>query len=638
MSLSSTTNSNDHQDEAVRDGLIVAPDTLPGPLSYGLAILVVLLFCVLTFGTGVVDTLWPLPEPKLIGIEAQKAQAAQENARFLDGSLARLIEDRWKRRSRVRGVVGAPYAYYLYRWLNEGSSDLIIGKDGWLFLKERVYPRADSDESIALLGASRAACLQRRFAKRGCRLITIPIPRKSVIAAKYLPRGVLARPRIDSLLVRYAWDLDVECIDLVGPLMDTETIDNYYQWDSHWSHLGQRRSAYECCRQSGLLVDEKDSPFKLYDALDPAHVGRDLLASNGITGEYFSREVFESKVEHFTAVVGQVGPNKSWWILNKDERGLERVVCGTSFTDDRSFWQFLSFYGGKQVENASLPGSRPETVMREFLKRRLESLPRVLFWEMPNHYLTGPGGGRLSHFYSVYRRLIPKSVCPLPQASSKSTYRGSPGKKIATSTWKVMAEWNQSPLPHDGTGTVLLAIRGRGKGLRFAIKTGKKTTILNNVSLNAGAILFPLLAGLEENGIEVSVRSESGAAENWELAEVTLVADGDLNAALRWQRGKVERTTAGDYRQMITFGEDTFDGPSIVLLQMEGSPKALELIFRGQADEILKTWSLVSPNYEGEILIDVPWARERGFKFIEARWRGRKESGIQDLKWMPLAD
>src|SRR5262245_16454142 len=126
MSRSSTSSS---------DLPVTTPEgTLHVPLDLGasprsLARFIVGLFLCVIVGTGLLDSVWPAPVPKPIGLEKQIDDARRARARWSNGSRMSLLEDDMQQRSRVRSWVRPPYTEFLYRGLHEANGDVIVGKD-----------------------------------------------------------------------------------------------------------------------------------------------------------------------------------------------------------------------------------------------------------------------------------------------------------------------------------------------------------------------------------------------------------------------------------------------------------------------------------------------------------------------------
>ena len=109
MSHSSTSNS-----ERAPDGLIVIDEQESARGLAGVtAWFVIGVFVFSIVGTLAADHFFRLPAPALAGEEKQQEEKRREEARVLDGSMAKLIERDLRIRSRVRAWINPPYSRFL---------------------------------------------------------------------------------------------------------------------------------------------------------------------------------------------------------------------------------------------------------------------------------------------------------------------------------------------------------------------------------------------------------------------------------------------------------------------------------------------------------------------------------------------
>ncbi|MCA9003319.1 MAG: hypothetical protein KDB61_15455, partial [Planctomycetes bacterium] len=206
------------QEHLTKDGLIapIAPPTNGRAQGWTMA-LTFLMFGIGILGTAAIDALAPVPPPKISGGEKAQEQRKREEANFWDGSLARLIEDDYRQRSRVRQVTSRPYANFLFRYLQETNSSVLMGSSGWMFITRRVSLPESPDDLGAKRAAAFEAAISRRLRSLGMRHVLMPIPRKSVVYGDKLPVGFDPHRAYDEAVVPAMRAKGIETIDLLAP-------------------------------------------------------------------------------------------------------------------------------------------------------------------------------------------------------------------------------------------------------------------------------------------------------------------------------------------------------------------------------------------------------------------------------------
>lgn len=349
---------------------------------------VLALFVVLLAGTGLVDGFWPLERPRLLGHELQQREKQRLAARLEDGSLARWIESEIRTRSRVRQNVLPGYALGLYQVLNEVRGDLLVGHDGWLFLRDRAQPSRQKPGPLLDRGLRKMTALADRLAGRGARLVILPIPRKSVICADRLPPGIDPRPELEPRLADALRRRGMDFVDLL-PLMLQRAADGqstFFRADSHWTEETVIASAEETARQLGRWVppEERRTRLEITGEIPPRF---DLLHFIGIrptrrTMAWLTPE----RIVHRQVVdeTGQPVPTLESW--DADTRA---VLIGTSFSALGDLASYLEHFSQHRVLDAADPGVNPFAQLRRFVAHRDQKglpLPPVILFEIPAHY------------------------------------------------------------------------------------------------------------------------------------------------------------------------------------------------------------------------------------------------------------
>lgn len=364
--------------EPSRDGLIAVDDRLP-PSRAGraAAILALIVFGIVVFGTLLVDGLAPVPAPKPIGAEAKRDAQMRRSARFADGSLASLVEHDLRQRSRIRNTILPPWSRALYRWLRWVKEPVVCGPDGWLFMKSRLTAGLDNPmEQIEWSGAV-AAALERRFASFGHRLVLIPIPRKGTIAADRLPSGIDARPELDRLFLEELDRRGVAVVDVVDALEEVGP-EAYHMVGSHWTDGAQAAAAGAVVEQLGRrpTVDPEAierAPMSLrqvdYDLLEMIGAG----GKSSLPAEAARQRIVIDRVKR------RISPNRH------PTASGEVVLLGSSFSAVRKFPILLEKLLGVPVWNGAHGGWVPDSVSEAFLKHR--GPPALVLQETPMHHL-----------------------------------------------------------------------------------------------------------------------------------------------------------------------------------------------------------------------------------------------------------
>lgn len=139
------------------------------------------------------------------------------------------------------------------------SSDVLLGKERWLFLRDV----SDSSSLLDYQGLTAytpeelAACrvtltaLQTALARRGCRLAVVLAPAKEGVYSQYMPDTIpaVSRPtRVQALAAYLKAETDLALLWPQQALREAaKTQQVYYRYDTHWNEAGAYLAA------SGLL-------------------------------------------------------------------------------------------------------------------------------------------------------------------------------------------------------------------------------------------------------------------------------------------------------------------------------------------------------------------------------------------------
>ena len=483
------------------------------------------LFLGVLTGTGVVDTFFPVPPPRLPVQQRVEYAAMVEEANLRDGSRARLFEYDWRLTSRVRRALAVPYSTFLFETFHETSQSGLRGEGDWLFLKFRAEPPRLADEEIANLGASVVAALERRVEAFGWSMTTVPVPRKSVLHEDRLPRGIDPRPRIDERLQEALRERGVHSTDLLRLFRAQEEGAIYYPCDSHWTPATQLLAAEEMARVAEVLAPEEERITRVRPVDETTPLTRlDILRYIDVELEGDRLAALrEQGVRNYSIEMGEGPPRKfAPEVAVSRESGVV-AISGTSFSDDGRFPRYLAHFCQKPVFNGAVAAANFAGPLRILLRRR-ESLPELetVFFEFPVHQIFfAPDGDGVA--------LLPRAVGNLfaenpPSRRTRLVDRsrfavGEPfreGRTVELERGETvpLIELREGLLHHRGEGAVAIVLTGEARGgelelellvggtsMRALWPEGAETVVLPLVCAHPGA-----------HGIEVRARARSGDA------------------------------------------------------------------------------------------------------------------------------
>lgn len=563
MSPSSTSSSDPRLPLVGADDEIVVPEDLVGARR-ALAAAIVALFLATCVATLVVDVVWPAPKQIAIGAELERENALARDARFLDGTLAAHTERRLRMTSRVRRTVASPYALWLYQALGYTHGEIIAGKQGWLFSEGRTalgYQRSalewQVDSCVVLLSS-----LERRLAAHGVRLVVMPIPRKEVVCAEFLPRGLDPHAWVGPRLIDGLRARCVETVDLAAAWSAAELEHPpYHVAGSHWTSEAESVAAEATARELGVWVPPQDRSTQLIWAAGSAPEW-DLLTMAGVDVQV-AREAVDS------------GWLKQHQVLDTSTRtpvlpsapidSAEIAVVGTSFTAERGFPRLLSHFANEPVAKLSELGGEPSRSLVKLLEARGGVLPRTIVFELPTHMLFsgGPFPG-LAGLYGALPTPAHRALLPLRTFdSARAQLDALTHRPVA------IALLARGLLAYDGQGLAQVLLRGKpgAEGVLVTLRTG---SINRAYVWPAGAAEFvaPLLTDRMSWGETHVLVSAVGAAASLEFTGAETIA---LASRVEHSFGEVvARQSSGVWR--ATFA------PRLAALQRHGAGLMLRAV------------------------------------------------------------
>jgi len=597
----------------------------------------------IVLGTTLVDSFWRLPKPSLVGIEKAEDDAMHRNAKWSDGSMAKLIEHHLRLTSRVRKKLAKPYTEFLFRSLRETGKTVMAGREGMLFLKERIQtPKAPPE-----LGATREAAVQgaisRRLAALGMRHILVPVPRKGVVCQANLPMGVDARRAFDEAVVPAMRARGVECVDLLPALEGQDPTKMYLRVDTHWSTQGMQRSAEAVAAQTGLLapLGERRGHVREVPAITTAPVG-DLPVLMGI-------QLRESDAPTYNCpMVEVVGDRLETMPLGDASSPI--ALCGTSFSGHGLFASFLSHYFGIAVDSHAILGGTPHASLAEMLHAREASgWPEVVIEEIPNHLvqamaLNVPSWVVFQGAGDLFASFPPPHTVDLPVWDKILATSAPLGTPLAVVDGRVAAEVGPGWLGRSGEGALEFVIDGELTAGEVRLDLGSDKALLS----------IPWSTGRKR--VVVPALSEQASSEPIRLVIATLTPEAsfvlhDFHPVISAAPSTVEagsvsplEAKGGGFEQSIAFPPGLRFGrhDTLVVHTTEGreSAEGIELVVETTAgDRAVFPFQTLHPN----AWIVVQPGAFAGSELADVRVSGRTASGqplasfVQSAAWYRLS-
>lgn len=373
-------------------------DTLievPGPEAVsrtgrGFSMVALAAMAVTLVGTAAIDLIHPLEGRNPVGREALDLNEARKSKRILDGTAARWVEAEMRQRSRVREVASVPWSALLLLHGGAAPTDLVVGEDGWLFLRRRAFlPPATRDLAIRRTAAMGAAAA-RRMEALGSEFVLMPIPRKAVIARHRFPSTMDPDRAHDEAAIRALESAGVATLDLLTVAESISPDERYLRLDSHWAPAFQEAAADALAEQYPDWVAPSHD-FTLDEV--PVPPKRDLLTFASIPrfgryADWFGEEQLS---------LPRLFPVEARSRVLAGDLEAEVGVVGSSFTKGHFQAEILTARLGRWVYNGGAAAAPFFTPLAAYVAAFAgRSLPARTVYEFPLHELFDISrGGRI---------------------------------------------------------------------------------------------------------------------------------------------------------------------------------------------------------------------------------------------------
>ena len=606
-------------------------DALRGLFRWPIAIAVVGVFVLASAGIGAYDAVNKAALPELVGAEAEEDEALREAANWRDGSSARLYERDLKLQSTAYKAIAPYYAFGLYRYFSEAKGTAHVGRDGWIFVRNRVETRPVSERENIGMGGSVISLVRRRLAGVGVDLCLILIPRKCVIEDEFMPRAVDSNPHFYDLLLRELGRRGVTVADLKSALEAHGDRRYFYKLDTHWNETAMLVAAKEACRAAGILLSEENLTTRVVSR-EGVSRPRDLFRYLGIDDLGDVPIGIEERAPERYFVKEIAGGKKHVKKQKKLPPKMERLaLVGTSFSWGKMHHVFLQHFSGTRVYDGSIRGGGPMRPLgRLWSEFEKKGYPELLFWELPAHYVFFEAP------FDDYNLVLP-TMPPAHSAPLDVPVSGwEKGEMRVVSRFQEFASVGRS-LRHSGDGCVSLRIRGKLNkvGARIAVETaGLKMQYEWDKEVDE--LVVPLLGIDDVEGAKISIRSRRGLVM-LDLESVDVVTDLSLEAD---SIAIPEPTEAAGFAEaLIEFAEERRIAPGAGLLLKAGvseAPKGLRVqLLDGEGQNVanLEVGDLESTQH---CLVSVPVNREVSVAKIILR--GSNASALRAIEELKLLE
>lgn len=557
-----------------------SPLALLRPAQRWSARIVTTFFLAVVFGCGLVDTFWPAPAPKLHGSEKEQQEQRSANARFSDGSLAKLLEENMKLTSRVRRTCNALYAPMLLRVFDEAGQSLVAGPNHYLFRRERIAVAKPRDEILGL-ATGRFHAIDRRLEQLGVRFVAVPLPRKEAVMAIELPRGVEAHADYDSMLATSLRAAGVDFVDLLPAYLSPTQEPVYPAADSHWSAHGALLAAQQIAQHVVGPTESIATPSMHSSVQDTSHVFAYALGLDPMSHALLpTSPVLQMALADRTAAKTVSQPPAT--------DPLPILLSGTSFSkhqNDQStfFAEALSAILGRSLWNgarAGVTGLQSLELCLNAIEDR--QLPSVVIMEQPNHYSLCFDSPLAEVGNLVARMPVPDSLQSLqhqdPSKFGLPSFGASaslkPGRHVLTPTNPLLARipWDSFVYPRDGTISIRMSARNTDESIMVSVDHGP-SKVVTRWPTGREVAVFPVAGDRLGQRFDVAAWASRGA-QTFELESVEIVCDLDVAGGRAGIPSAVEVLSPDHWRQSIRFS-GTATPDACVGIMTQGTPGPL---------------------------------------------------------------
>jgi alginate O-acetyltransferase complex protein AlgJ len=301
------------------------------------------------------------------------------------------VEREIEKRLPSREVLATTSSVMRYMLGRGGGSEVVVGRDGWLFLADELRFHVDADREIE--GRMEVVAeIDRRLARRGIALVVALVPDKARVYAGKLPNGVYPAHNEG----RYAFALEklrarnVAVVDLLAPLAQARSEDVYYLTDTHWNARGARIAAHSVA--DPVKAHRLDLPAASFKETIGTEVERpgDLIRLMGLEHAPPMLRPASDREAPVTTQEAESGGEKDALF---GDNNVAVVLLGTSYSRRANFHGFLQQALGTRVLDAAKDGAGfTQSAATYFANEAFrDAPPKVIVWEIPERVLVPQG-------------------------------------------------------------------------------------------------------------------------------------------------------------------------------------------------------------------------------------------------------
>ena len=326
--------------------------------------------------TGGSEILSPPAVVQLVGQEAAAAREAKEKRDFWDGSLARSFETNFRLGGNVRRKVGPYWSLAMLKIGDVISSEVIIGKDQWLFLRDRVTLKASNTDQGKVIFPNFMGALNRSLAAHGTTLVALPLLRKGVACEERLPDGLDPDPQLDRDIIDNLAALGIRTVDVFDKWRSMAPDDVYKIQDTHWALKARAEVVKELARTVPEIPRDEEGVWHTFGG---SRLNGGNLNYIGISPRH--------PIAKLTSATSEKDINlfpDSFALGLKDGTWPSRMLLvGTSFSAGFQFREVLAAFLRAGVDDASEFGQPILGSLKTALETRFDKLPEFLLVEFP---------------------------------------------------------------------------------------------------------------------------------------------------------------------------------------------------------------------------------------------------------------
>lgn len=319
--------------------------------------------------------------PKVVGF-ARTQSPADAAGLFMSGQLLRQFEDYYDKGFFLRDPSIELWASTQYLLFGEGSSGVILGREGWLFTNEE-YLLPNAYQQALDNNVAKIAAVEQTLKAHNKRLIVLPLPMKVDVYAEFTSRTPDSRSQ--QLYGDFIAQLQRNSIE-AAPLRDAFLAQKdqqplFLKTDTHWTPFGARLAAQELARQHPELIGSATySSRQVAEKNLAGDLVNYLQFNRGLAPERFTPSalaIFETHKTHQEVSAAS--------LFGEAEQPI--MLVGSSYTkiDDWNFQGFLKESLQTDLQTTAVEARGPYYAMEQFLQGKQLQDPGIttVIWEFP---------------------------------------------------------------------------------------------------------------------------------------------------------------------------------------------------------------------------------------------------------------